>query len=164
MVEYVKGDLGIFEYDDIHEMYWCRHKLSNGQFCMIGFEYFPDEIKNYEEYNVVFAVADKKKQLREFFKGSTKDNITLKRTGKCGLEALLWAKDMILEFEEELRGFAGYNITIAIVLSGEDKHRFRIYERGLHKHGYKKVPGAGKGDYPWYMKKIVLDKGQIPQS
>lgn len=65
------GWLGNFELDRANDMFWQRHTLSNGQVCMIGFvRDFSDG--GTEEYNVVFAVADKKKQLRAFFEGLKK--------------------------------------------------------------------------------------------
>ncbi len=158
------GWLGDFEYNRTDSMYWRRHKLSNGQFCMIGFQQGLSDCGDMEDYNVVFAVADKKKQLRGFFNSSKENNITLKSTGKCGVEALFWARDMILEFEMQIQAFKKNNATISIMVAGEDARRFRLYERALSKYGYKKVTGRGHGDYPWYMKKIILDKGQIPQA
>lgn len=155
------GWLGNFELDHENDMFWQRHKLSNGQFCMIGFQRDLSECGDVEEYNVVFAVADKKKQLRGFFENSKENTITLKSTGKCGIEALKWARDKILEFEEEMRGYEGDNVTISVMVSGEDARRFRLYERGLKRYGYRKVPGRGKGDWPWYMKKTIVDKGKI---
>lgn len=155
------GWLGNFELDRENDMLWQRHKLSNGQFCMIGFERNINDCGDVEDYNVVFAVADKKKQLKGFFECSKDNTITLESTGKCGIEALIWAKDKILEFEEEMKGYEGDNITISIMVAGEDNHRFRLYERGLKRYGYKKVPGSGSGDWPWYMKKTILNKGNI---
>lgn len=155
------GWLGNFELDRANDMFWQRHTLSNGQVCMIGFvRDFSDG--GTEEYNVVFAVADKKKQLRAFFEGSKENTITLKSTGKCGVEALYWAKDKILEFEEEIIGYNyGKGDNVAIIVTGEEKRRFRLYEKALSRYGYKKVPGSGAGDYPWYMKKILVKKGEV---
>lgn len=153
--------LGDFELDRENDMFWQRHKLSNGQYCMIGFERITNRCGDVEEYNVIFAVADKKKQLRGYFESSSDNTITLKSTGKCGLEALIWAKEKILEFEEELRGYKGQNVTMSIIVTGENQHRFRMYERALSRLGYKKVPGNGKRDYPWYMKKTVLKDGKL---
>lgn len=154
-----------FEYDYEAQMYWRRHKLSNGQYCMIGFEFDRSDIGDVEEYNVVFAVADKKKQLKGYFNASKENNITLKSTGRCGAEALYWARDMLLEFEQmKQQDSADYNITIRIKVAGENSRRFRLYEKVLSKYGYRKVPGQGNGDYPWYMQKTILDRGQIPHS
>lgn len=154
------GWLGNFELDRENDMLWQRHKLSNGQFCMIGFTCYTNDCGDTEDYYVCFAVADKKKQLKGYFESSSANTITLKSTGKCGIEALVWAREKIQEFEEELRGYEGQNITISIMVTGEDQRRFRMYERALSKYGYKKVPG-GKGDWPWYMKKTIIDKGRV---
>lgn len=128
---------------------------------MIGFKRDINDCGDVENYNVIFAVADKKKKLKGFFECSNNNTITLKSTGKCGIEALMWARDKILEFEEEMKGYEGDNVTISIMVAGEDNHRFRLYERGLKRYGYKKVPGRGSGDWPWYMKKTILNKSNI---
>lgn len=157
------GWLGDFELDRKHDMLWQRHRLSNSQYCMIGFVRELNSCWDVEDYYVVFAVADKKKQLRGFFDGTAENNITLKSTGRCGVEALRWARDKILEFETEMRGYEGSKVTINVMVAGEDARRFRLYERALSRYGYTKVPGRGNGDFSWYMRKTILDKGEIPR-
>lgn len=154
--------LSDFEYEEDEDIYWRRHKLSNGQFCMIIFERGCSDCGDVEDYNVAFAVANKKKQLKGYFNCSKDNTITLKSTGTCGLEALRWARDTIFEFEDAIsKEYQGQHLTINIMLSGEDARRFRVYEKALSKFGYKKVPGRGNKDWPWYMKKTVLNKGII---
>ena len=152
-----------FNYDEDNDVYTRRHKLSNGQFCMIGFQCEESPCGDKWDFNVVFAVADKKKQLNGYFKANADNTITLKSTGRCGIEALKWARDTIMEFEDALLGYEGQPITISVSIAGEDQRRFRMYERAMSRYGYKKVPGVGRNDYPWYMRKIVLDRGEIPQ-
>lgn len=103
---------------------------------MMGiFPWSNDTYKRYFLY-LVFAIADKKKYLRGYFTES-RGNITLKSTGKCGLEGIMYAKNKILELEEILKDEGYENCTI--VIAGEDKRRERIYEKAAKKYGYKRV-------------------------
>ena len=152
-------------YDFRNRTYWCRHKLSNGQYCMIAFEEFSDTINRYKgsNFNVAFVVADKKKQIRAWFDGTKDNTISLKSTGRCGVEALFWARDRILEFEE--MAAAGEIIPcshgVTIWVSGEDSRRFHMYERALSRYGYSKVPSPWPDDFTWYMRKTIKPTSSI---
>ena len=124
-----------FTWDSESEGYYRRHRLSNGQFCQIAFYRY--EYSRSTDYYVAFAVANKKKHLNGWFDQSQDDKLTMKYTGRCGLEALLWAKNMILEFEEWV--YKEPNKHTKIVVEGEDSKRFRMYEKALVKYGYKKI-------------------------
>lgn len=127
--------LSDFKWDAENQGYFARHRLSNGQFCMIGFyQYYTQRAI---EYGVAFAVADKKKALNAWFNGTSKDTISLKMTGRCGVEALLWCRDKILEFENEIQRSKCRDTKITI--SATDSKRFRMYEKALTKYGYKKA-------------------------
>lgn len=147
-----------FTYDYENGIFWNRHKLSNGQFCMICFEESYNDNQDVITYNVVFAIADKKKQLRGFFSESKENTITLKSTGRCGVEALRWAKDNILLFENYMRKkYRRSDKTIAIIVGGEDNRRFRLYEKGLSRYGYRKTTD----DYfSWVMRKTLVRNGK----
>lgn len=56
---------GDFTWDKESQAFYMRHRLSNGQFCLIAFvrHYSSRAIK----YYVVFAVADKKRNLNGYF-------------------------------------------------------------------------------------------------
>lgn len=152
------GWLGDFNYDRVEHLYYQRHKLSNGQFCMIGFRLEEEDYGKVENYYVIFAVANKKKHLNNYFNELKGTNITLKSTGTCGLEALIWAKNKILEFEDLMRREdykIKLGISVNIYIAGEDNRRFRMYEKVFSKLGYTKVPG-GIGDWPWYMRKQII--------
>lgn len=136
-----------FTWDRESEGYFARHRLSNGQFCMIGF--FEFETSRAIAYYVAFAVADKKKALNGWFNGSSDDNITLKMTGRCGVEALYWCRDKLLEFEDWVRH--PKHMDVKIVVGGEDSKRFRMYERALKRYGYSKVWDGGE----WAMVKFL---------
>jgi hypothetical protein len=69
-----------------NECYYERHRLSNGQYCMVAFYRFYRSRS--VEYHVVFAVADKKKALNGYFDQTKDNNISLKYTGRCGAAAL----------------------------------------------------------------------------
>ena len=117
---------GEFTYDRKSGGYYARHKLSNGQYCMIGLmEYYNNRTT---DYWVVFAVANKKKNLNGYFDETKDNNITLKMTGTCGVEALFWAKKMLIESGEKSK----------IIVTGEDARRFHLYERALPRLGYYK--------------------------
>lgn len=102
------------------------------------------------EYQVVFAVADKKKALNGYFDQTKDNNISLKYTGRCGAEALIWCRDKLLEFENEV--FLSETFETKIVVYGEDHRRFRFYERALTRYGYEKK----LTDNGWAMVKKVL--------
>lgn len=124
-----------FTWNKESEGWFARHKLSNGQFCMIAFYrwYYSRSV----EYYVAFAVANKKKNLNGWFNGTKEDNITLKMMGRCGIEALLWCRDKLLEFEREVR--IEDSMDTKICVGGADSKRFRMYERALSRYGYRKV-------------------------
>lgn len=123
-----------FTWDKESEGYYARHRLSNGQFCMIAFYrwYYSRSV----EYYVAFVVADKKKNLNGWFNGTKEDNITLKMTGRCGIEALLWCRDKLLEFEREVHRENSRDTKICV--GGADAKRFRMYEKALSRYGYQK--------------------------
>ena len=138
-----------FAYDYRYGFYYKRHCLSNGQVCQIVF--YQTSYAKYNEYYVGFVVADKKKQLNSWLKGSDYANLTLKSTGRCGAEALCWARRQLLEFEDYIRN--NDRNKIKIVVSGEDSRRFRVYEKALSKYGYRKVISAD--DNKWNLIKIL---------
>lgn len=117
----------MLEYNCQQNYYFEQHKLSNGQFCRIEFI----EIKQ-GEYGVVFAVADKKRNLRGYMEETSENTLTLKSTGRCGLEPFIWCKDKMLEAETEISGLR------KLFVLGEDSRRFRIYEKALKRYGYRK--------------------------
>ena len=148
----------MFTYDYNTDTFWCRHKLSNGQYCMVSFDGFSEPGDSIWNYNVAFAVADKKKQLKAWFEGTKDNTITLKSTGKCGIEALFWARDRILEFELRVKEGSFWRVRrpVAIWITGEDARRFRVYERAMSRYGYSKVPSPGGSEgYGWYMRKVI---------
>ena len=57
-----------FTWNREDESYTCRHRLSNGQYCMIGFQRWTDDYQTL--YYVVFCVADKKKHLNGYLNAS----------------------------------------------------------------------------------------------
>ena len=142
----------IIDKDSGCRFYRKRDKLSNGQFCQIEFseEYMP--IDSRINYYVGFAIANKKKELNKWFDGKD-SSINCKTTGKCGLEGLLWAKECIKEFEEYIwEIYGGYEGGIYIIVTGEDKRRYRVYERGLRDLGFEKWNRFGE----WVLGKRVV--------
>lgn len=136
-----------FTWDKENESYICRHRLSNGQYCMIGFQRWSDDFQTL--YSVVFCVADKKKHINGYFNASKEDRITLKITGRCGLEALTWCYKMLNEFEAGV--YVPLTHRVRLVVTGEDKRRFHMYERALSRRGWRKELLYGQ----WMMVKEV---------
>lgn len=126
---------GDFTWDRESEAFFMRHRLSNGQFCIIAF--YRWMCRRSIGYSVAFAVADKKKNLNGWLNQTKDDNITLKMTGRCGVEALYWCRDRLLEFEKEI--MLDKVADTKIVVGAEDSKRFRLYSKALARYGYKKV-------------------------
>lgn len=64
-----------------------------------------------------------------------------KITGTGEVKFLIWAKNMLLKFEEFICNKHNRE-TISIVIAGSDKRRFETYRHALYKYGYKeKIPG-----------------------
>lgn len=154
------GELVIYDMDEYFSMldqqlwgfgYYKKHFLSNGQVCEIRF--YKDENKN--SYSVGFCVANKKKYLNAWF-FEEKNNISYKCSGRCGLEALLWAKNQLALFERFV------DKPCEILITGEDQKRFRVYKWALEKCGYKmtNIKYLGNG-YSWAIRKIVRIKPSI---
>lgn len=137
-----------FSWDKESEGYYLRHRLSNGQFCQIGFYRWYSCRST--EYHVAFAVADKKKNLNGWFNQTKDDNLTLRMTGRCGVEALFWARDMLIEFEKYISSRETDDVKI-VIEGGGDPRRFRLYERALLKYGYSKVKALDG----WQMIKFI---------
>lgn len=71
-------------------------------------------------------------------------------TGRCGIEALVWCKNMLLEFEKEVP--MEKNKDTKICVEGADSKRFRMYEKALSRYGYRKIKmGWGR----WCMVKFL---------
>lgn len=111
--------------------YFKTHKLKNNQTASIYF--IQEELSKGTEYCVVFAIANKKKHIKQWITGE-RDALSYKETGTCGLEGLIWAKQQILFFEEFIKTKRD-NVTICI--SWADNRRRNVYERALSKYGYK---------------------------
>lgn len=125
----------VFKWDRESNGWYARHKLSNGQYCMIGLYRF--HMNRATCYSVAFAVADKKKNLSGWFESNKNNTIEQKMTGRCGIEALLWCRDRLLDFERFVS--IEKNMDTKIIVQGSDSKRFRLYEKVLSKYGYKKV-------------------------
>lgn len=74
-------------------MRWIEYtKLSNGQSAVICFgKNYRHEIGSGYDYAVAFAIANKKKVLRQWLNSDGYGDLDMTTTGKCGVEGLLWA-------------------------------------------------------------------------
>lgn len=117
------------------EDYLGYHKygtLTNGQTIYIGFR--DSSYNNFIGYFVVAAIANKKKHIKSWL-NEEMNPINLKCTGKCGLEGLLWTKNVIKEFEVFIKEMYP-NEVVKIEIFWADQRRFRIYKRGLPDYQY----------------------------
>lgn len=122
--------------------FYKKHILSNNQICQIIFCEYKWYFNKKIEYYVGFAVADKKKDLNNWFNGNKQSRIDHKTSGNCGLEALIWAKKQLIEFEEFIKEkYYDYNIKICI--EADDSKRMRTYYYGLKDLNYKKINRHG---------------------
>lgn len=123
-------------YDKEH-MRWIEYKkLSNGQTAIIAFnKNWMHEIGNGNDYSVAFAIANKKKVLKQWIDGSGYGDLDMTTTGSCGVEGLLWAYEMIKYFIEN-RLYKDDRI----IVFGSDARRFRIYQHFLTRRlGFEKI-------------------------
>lgn len=109
-------------------IYTDRQRLKNGQTAWI---FFQKEDYHITEYWVAFAVSDKRKYIKNWLLGN-RNPIDNEITGKCGIEGLIWAKNKLLEFEQEI------NVKpFKIMVRGADSRRTQFYKKALLKFGYK---------------------------
>lgn len=113
-----------------------HHRLSNGQHCTFFVKYEECLNPEIEIVDVAFVVANSKRKCNNWW---IKDGIGLgdKITGKCGLEALLFAIKC-LDFIENL--YKDQMIVIRIMPT--DEKRKSAYRR-LLKRGYLFIEGEG---------------------
>jgi len=111
----------------LHKMH---NALSNGQVASLYFHLdrgrrFTDGYR-YDCWEVGFVVGDHRSLNNRWWKGRTKlyDG---KSTGKCGLEALIWAKNAILAFMSRRES----DVYQYMVVRHADERRGRVYKRLL---------------------------------
>lgn len=121
--------------DGVFYGYFTKGTLSNGQAITIFF--MEERTSRGIEYNVALLIANKKKHIREWIMG-TRDVLSDKSTGKCGLEGLMWAKRRLAEFEVYIhdRFPDRTKRSITMVIYPSDTRRKRAYVHGLKKSGY----------------------------
>jgi len=113
--------------DEMCGFYSDRLKLKNGQICAIRIF----EVINKDKilYCVVFAIANKRKNLFAYLDGKKGgEKLCLHSTGKS-LEGLIWAKNQILNFKPPKQG--------KLIIKGEDSRRYHTYKKVLLKYGFK---------------------------
>lgn len=114
-----------------HPIYRAKTLLTSKQTVFIDFVGQDQGI-----FTVSLVILDKKKHIRKWMSGSGTSNLECMTTGKCGLEALLWAKNAILEFEKWIPGEWPWLESIRIDVGWADSRRKRVYMYGLRRHGY----------------------------
>jgi len=117
----------LFKYDNYNMSYNTSSILSDNNKIAITF---------YKEYNEVKKNSIIFYQIYLRIKHKRKNNVTLKQTGKCGLEGLIWAKNKIIEFEEYIKTIDKDKRKI-ILVGWDDNRRRNVYHKGLKNIGYK---------------------------
>lgn len=109
-------------------MRWIEYtKLSNGQSAVICFDKnYRHEIGSGYDYAVAFAIANKKKVLRQWLNSDGYGDLDMTTTGKCGVDGLLWAFKMVREFI----GTHMYE-NDRIIVYGSDARRQKVYRHFL---------------------------------
>ena len=123
-------------YDDGHFYgYYSTCKLQNNQTVAIYF--FRNQASRGYEYNVAFAIANKRKHIKNWLKGEGGDVLSDRSTGKCGLDGLVWAKQQIIEFEKFIPSSFHRSEEVIICIGWADNRRRDVYEHYLKRIGYK---------------------------
>lgn len=132
----------MFDYDKEYGYYYKYHTLSSGQTCMIAFVKF--EYDRRIDYYVCFAIANKKKQLREWFHEEGSGNLDTETTGKCGMEGLIWAFQQV---EKAISYFHSDRSSKDrfLIVSGSTPRRYRIYKHFLKRLGFYEQNRQGEG-------------------
>lgn len=125
----------MFKYDKANEMYWTSTTINNKS-CIIAFcKYKGDNLNETNVYSVGFGIGSNRKQVLNWLFGRN-NFIDMKITGDGSLKPLIWAKNMLFEFEKFIVN-NNKNEVIKIVVSGADERRYKVYKSYLIKHGYK---------------------------
>jgi len=114
-----------FKYEIEGDKYCASELLPSGQIIYIEFQ--KDWSKSKYYFNIFLEIKNKKRN----------NYSCLQQTGKDGLIGLLWAKDIIKEFEIFIKQEYPYkNHTTILHCGWDDNRRRNVYERGLRKMGY----------------------------
>lgn len=140
------------EFDRHKWRYLVIEQLDNG--LTAAFEAWLEDYKsNHKDtlkcvWTIAFCVSKKKKYVKQWMNGGC-SVLDEKITGKGDLTSLIWAKNKLIEFEEELKKgeiFMYDNTSNKIVIHWDDNKRRNAYEKYLtkkmgyviHKHDNKK--------------------------
>ena len=128
----MSDELFTFKTENNQSFYECKHKHKSGQTFYIKFMGWKDlwDIDPINYYNTIFHIYNKKKQK------NIGANLELTQTGKCGLDGLIWAKKMIMEFEKFMNETNYHNEKVAVIVGWANNKRRKVYERYLTKVGY----------------------------
>lgn len=110
-------------------------------------------------WTIAFCVGKKKKHVKKWFNGGC-SVIDEKITGKGDISSLIWAKNKLIELEQELTDGESLStvddVTNKIVVKWADNRRRNVYEKYLTKKlGYK----IDRYDNQKCLMKIIQKKG-----
>jgi hypothetical protein len=114
----------MIEWDCGQNAYYAKSKLPSGNTIKIVF--YKEDTRHKTYYSIYLVTTRKRTQ---------EAAATLKQTGRDGLTGLLWAKDMVRNFENFIVNEKP-NKEVIIYCFWDDNRRRNVYERGLTKLGY----------------------------
>lgn len=122
-----------FKYDKDNKVYWTSYNMESKS-CVIAFMEEKRQKDINKIYSVAFGIGNNRKQvLNWMFEG--KNFLDNKVTGTGSVKYLIWAKNMIIEFENFIKNKKSSE-KIMIGIRGADKRRYRVYAKVLTKYGY----------------------------
>lgn len=126
----------MYRYEDYQyhrdEELWRIEKKIGTQTVRVEFQEFPNENHKVIFWNICLVCFNKRKNIDRYLADVTS-------TGKCGVKGLLFAKQAIVDFENNVISEyqAEYNdVGHIIYCTWLDNQRRRVYERGLKSLGY----------------------------
>jgi hypothetical protein len=120
-----------------------HHTLSNGQIASMYFTVtrnvrFADGY-DYDCWSVGLRIGSKRRENNDWY-NDDKVYSNHTTTGTCGLEGLLWAKDVLSAFTDKYE----QGVCQMLIIKGDDNRRHRAYRRLMKEDGY--TLGTYKGD------------------
>jgi hypothetical protein len=122
-----------FKYNEDNKFYWYSANIDNKS-CVIAFIEDKGEKDINKIYSVAFGIGSNRKQVLNwmFNENHFIDN---KITGSGNIKYLIFAKNMLIEFEKFIKSKKPSE-KIIIKVEGADKRRFNVYRKVLVKYGY----------------------------
>lgn len=135
------------------DVFYKKKVLSNGQ-CAIFFVVRDRDDYGFTSFYIAFAIANKFKTIKKWFRQEAYGDLDVTLTGRCGLEGLLWARKCVEDTEKLF--FSEYgNSKARIVVEGTTSSRYRVYKKYLSSLGFKECIS------PWGYNKCLIKTGNL---